>query len=65
MVQSGTENILQKFVESVFYAADNFLMFSVDSYLYLALVRCLLNTLNVLSQQSLCEAQGTVLLLCK
>lgn len=44
MVQNGTENILQKFVVSVFYATDNFLMFSADSYLYLAPVRCLLSS---------------------
>lgn len=42
MVQNGTENILQKFVESVFYATDNLVVFSVDSYLYLAPVCCLL-----------------------
>lgn len=64
MVQNGIENILQKFVESMFYTTDNFLMFFVDSYLYRAPVHCLLNS-RFLSQQSLCEAQGTVLLLCK
>lgn len=44
MVWNGTENISQKFVKSVFYAAGNFLMFSVYPYLYVAPVGCLLNS---------------------